>query len=333
MAETTGIVFPTLDAEGNTRTVQEPLGGTEVYFFSPNVCDPTSWYEDSGTITEEALTDSGDLTTWEGASHTNWIDLKHGKVMAEDDLVTADPTLAVKVEVQEGGVGDWVLKTENSMGQSDGDYSVDYVAGTVTFNAALPASSNVRASYRYATAFCFTVQPAAGKILKVNYVEIQFSDDVDPTGDAVFQISVYNPQDPAWDPPTSMPKMVYTQRVYKNMFNYYGEATGPFAVQPPVGTPVVVEATGIAAIQAKVREGYHILSAQHNGTDWVALLQGVDSTSLRAQPYCVRTLPFKYLAYRALASSMGAEIKVVLTNGAFNGSWANFTFYTLTGDE
>ena len=178
------------------ETVTSLTPGTEKYFFSPNICDRTSWYEDSTQVTEEALDDSGDQTTY-NSDHTYWVDLKHGKVLGEDDVVAATPTLAVKVEVQVGGSGDWIEKTENSWGTTDGDYDVDYAAGDVTFNSALQASDNVRASYYYTNStFKFTIAPTTGKRLKVNYVEVQFTTDINPTCDVDFEIWGYNPADP-----------------------------------------------------------------------------------------------------------------------------------------
>jgi len=114
--------------------------------------------------------------------------------------------------------------------------------GDVTFNSALGATDKVRASYYYAGSFSFTVAPTTGKRLKLNYVEIQFTDDVDPTGDVIFQILVYNP-----DPPPT--KVVYKELRYKDLFNYFTESTGPFPVQPLIGTRVVEEVTGVTNIQ------------------------------------------------------------------------------------
>jgi len=327
MAENDGILFPQVDADGNQKIVQEPLSGSEAYFYSPDVCQETSWYENSIVVTEQSLTDSSDHQTWNGPGGEIWIDLKHGKVMNEDVIVAATPTLALKVEVSTDGGTTWTPKTENTWGKEDGDYTADYANGTVTFNDALGATDQVRASYHKSCgAFQFTVAPAANKRLKLNYVEVQFTEDVAPTGAAMFQIWAYNP----YDLPN---KVMVAQRVYKAMFNYHTESTGPFSPIPVQGPRVVVEATGLTAIQEKVQQGFRVTGTRHNGTDWVALMVGVDPAYDRGLGHKVVTIPFNYLAYRDLRSSQGVEIRVVLENGAFAGSKATFTFYCLTEDE
>jgi hypothetical protein len=227
MSETQGIAVPQVTADGESRVVVDPTPGTEKYFYSPNFCDPCTWYEGATQVTEEGLTDSGDLTTW-NSPNNNWIDMKHGRMFKEDDLLAADPDLAVLVEVSTDGGTNWTPKTENTWGTTDGDYTVDYDAGSVTFNSALGAGDQVRASYKKAGTFKFTVAPMANKRLKVLYAEVQFTKDLVMMGDVKFQVKAYDPND--------LPnKMEVKVEVYKKAQDFFQESTGPFPVIPAFG--------------------------------------------------------------------------------------------------
>ena len=103
------------DSDGNEMVVPQPVNGSEANFYAPNLCDPCSWYVESLVLTNFGMTDKGDHTTWStGGLHINWIDAKHGRLFNEDNLLLADPSLTVKVEVQAGGSGAWVEKVENT---------------------------------------------------------------------------------------------------------------------------------------------------------------------------------------------------------------------------
>lgn len=227
MSESQGITIPQVTPDGESRVVVDPTPGTEKYFYSPNFCDPCTWYENAVQVTEEALTDSGDLTTW-NSPNNNWIDMKHGRMFKEDDLLAADPDLAVLVEVSTDGGTVWTPKTENTWGTTDNDYTVNYSAGSVTFNAALGATDQVRATYKKASNFQFTLAPVAGKRLKVLYAEVQTTKDLVMAGTVNFQVRAYNPAD--------MPnKMAVKQELYKKVQDFFAESTGPFPVIPAFG--------------------------------------------------------------------------------------------------
>jgi len=213
-----------IDADGHLETSQEPLPGSEKYFFSPNLCDPCAWYEGAEEVVEQALTPDGAYTVY-SSSNTYWIDLNHGRQIEEDKIILETPGYVPQVEVQVGGTGDWVLKTENSWGSSDdGDYSINYEEGTVTFNEAQGATDNVRATYFKQDGYQFTIVPTAGKRLKVQYAEIQYTNDMVMNADVAFEVWVYNPADPSWDPPTSMPKVRYNWRQYRRVIDFHLES-------------------------------------------------------------------------------------------------------------
>lgn len=208
----------------------QPREGTGTNFYTPNLCDQTTWYEGSTAVADFALTDSGDLTTWNtnGTHPGPWLDLTHGKVFQEDVLTAATPAYLCKVEVSTDGGTTWVEKTENSIDGADGDYSVNYAAGTVTFNSALNGGDQVRASFSKAAAtFLLTIQPEAGKRIRIVHVETQLSVDVGITDDVVYEVWAYDPND--------LPnKMLVKKSTYKTINDFLYESTGVYPKFPAI---------------------------------------------------------------------------------------------------
>jgi len=316
-----------VDNEGSQKTVVLPTPGSEKNFYSPNMCDKCAWYPGSPTVTEEALTDAGSQTTYNSVN-TYWIDVKHGRLFKEDSLLAEDPTLGVKVEVQTGGTGDWVEKTENSYGGGeDGDYSVDYEAGTVTFNDALGATDNVRASYHYADGYTFYIEPAAGKQLKVVYSEVQYNTDIVFNQNINFEFEAYNPL----DPPN---RVVVGGFKFKRLIDFFQESIGPYPTMPHHGgVGETVEVTGITNINTKISQGYDVLGMRYD-TDWIAIMHGVQADSGRSMTQPLITVPFHYNAYKLLQSSIGLRIKISLeTDEPLGGTFGNTTAYCLSEDD
>jgi hypothetical protein len=206
----------------------EPREGTGKNFYSPNMCDRTTWYENSTHVSEYALTDSGDQITWNtnGNHDGPWIDLVHGKIFHENDLTAAEPNYLCVVEVSTDGGTNWTIKTENTFDETDGDYSVNYTAGTITFNSALGGSDQVRASFSKApTAMTFTIKPDAGKRIRLIHVESQISTDVGFTADVDYQVWAYNPFD--------LPNKVQVKtNKYKTVMDFLYESNGVYPTFP-----------------------------------------------------------------------------------------------------
>jgi len=141
--------------------------GSRLDLYSPNFCDKTTWYEESTRVTNETLTDSGDGLTFNSAN-TYWIDTTHGKIFGEANL---NPVYEVIITVDD------VEVDENSPGDTDGDYTVNYDTGDVTFNSS-QSGNTVKATYSYENGSKWTIQPAAGKIVRLVSVELQYSSDV-----------------------------------------------------------------------------------------------------------------------------------------------------------
>jgi hypothetical protein len=213
------------------QTVEQPREGDALNFYSPNFCDRTTWIEGATAVSEFGLTDTGDLTTWNtGGTHPGpWIDLYHGKLFKEAEALTTYPDCVVLVEVSTDSGSTWNPKTQNTFNDSDGDYSVNYNNGTVTFNSALNSGDQVRASFSKApTTLLWTVKPATGKRLRLMYCEIQLTTDAEFATDFVYETWAYNPSD--------LPnKMKINEFRYRTISDLLYESTGVFPTVPAIG--------------------------------------------------------------------------------------------------
>lgn len=208
---------------GVPQVIPEPRVGLEKIFYTPNFCDPTTWYPSSARVTDESLTDSGDGLTW-NSSNVNWIDMTHGKVREEDALsALVGHGYSIEVEV------DGVSKTQRKpFADSGGDFSVDYENGDIIFFES-QSGSTVTASYSCATDSEFRIVPNAGKIIQIEHAEAQFSEDVDFSGQIVeFEIWAYDPNDLPNKVPVDIDK-------YKSISNFIDEAVGAYPKIPAVG--------------------------------------------------------------------------------------------------
>lgn len=266
---------------------------------SPNWCDKTTWWEKSTAVVGETLTDSGDLTTYNSAND-HWICLHHGKVTQEHNI---NSNYQVKVYV------DAVEKTENSQGTTDGDYSVNYDTGDVTFNSAQAGGAVITADYSYspdtAGNSCWTVAPDSGKKLSLRAVEVQFSVDIDLTDTAIFEIygfvEVFAPH--LWDgydPPGPYPagtKIPLQANKYPRMHNYIDESQQAYPNVPALG-----------------------------GNSWRGMQQQMQ---IFRWPYT-----HDFGQYVELASSKGMELRIFLeADTPFGGERAVATLYARSEDE
>jgi hypothetical protein len=176
------------DPDGNLLTVNEPRPGEEKYFYLPNLADKCCWYQNATQVTGEGLTTSDDQTF--ASVSQFWIDLTHGRVFKEDNIPNRDDYIPV---IRVNGAP----QAENSWGATDNDYSVDYEAGTVTFNNPLQPADVVDADYYHGVDSTFTIEAAPGRRLKVLYTEVQFTKDSEMNSNVNFEIWTYNPLDPA----------------------------------------------------------------------------------------------------------------------------------------
>jgi hypothetical protein len=191
--------------------------GRRCDFYTPNFCDKTTWYEDSLRVENQAMTDSGDHTTYNLPTAYAVADLKHGKVFGEDNLVEAYGAV-VKVDGQE--------KAEHPPGTTDGDYSRNYETGAVTFKTALAGTEVVTSTHsKIRTSLC-KVQPPEGYKLRVGYVEVQFAKDIGLKDTLNFQL---------WgDVGNGMEPLSGVER-YKSMTDYIADAEKAYPLIPVFG--------------------------------------------------------------------------------------------------
>jgi hypothetical protein len=221
-----------IDPDGNLRIVPEPLAGSKFNVISVNWCDKCSWYETSVKVTDEALTDSGDGLTFNSA-HTSWIDMKHGRLTDEDNILASNPTKWVVTAKSDG-----VTKAESPMLTTSADYQVDYPLGKITFNSS-QAGKTILATYWYGVSGQFTVKPLPGKKIKILYVEVQFSKNIVLNDTMIFQAfgyaGVFAPQ---YVPtPYAATDLVPLQPAnkYKRASDFVNESNGCYPLNPAFG--------------------------------------------------------------------------------------------------
>lgn len=141
-AEVTGLSTIVAAHSGEPLTPEEeaaakPVTAVQRVFFSPNFCDPTTWYAGSQYASDEQAADSGDHTTY-SLANPHLIDASHGKIpMEEDQWDEQGNSYPVKVKVN------------GNLQSEDTDYTVDYVKGQITFASALLDTDTVVVSYHY----------------------------------------------------------------------------------------------------------------------------------------------------------------------------------------
>jgi len=184
--------------------IRKPSGliAGRVYGFSVNFADKTTWYHDAVEVTGEAVgTGDGATTVFNLARGTNndaderVIDMCHGKMSDENRLANprgefrgygngyVSPTQQdpnASTAPLSGYVPiiyvDGVEQTERSLGETDGDYEINYVTGAITFYSAPANGLAITATYWYAPATgkaYALVIPSAGKRYMIDRVEIQ----------------------------------------------------------------------------------------------------------------------------------------------------------------
>lgn len=277
-----------LTGDDRLRVAMEKSDATAYDAYSHNWADPTTWYQSSVRIVDEETTDSGDHITY-NLSKTNIIDVYHGKLTGEDDLLDSDSnSYRVSVKIDD------VVKTEQDPHTGiGGDYTVDYVNGDIIMTAALTGSEVVEATFHYATDSKYRIIPNPGEKVIIEVAEVQFSDDVIITDTVYFQtfgyVDVFAPQllTSNGGPYPSLTKIPIRSFKYKTMRDYQNAAFKAYPVCPAMG-----------------------------GIDW------------RGMPRSVIVFDWDYQRGLTLHSSYGMESHLFLEHDApFGGSWATATLY------
>ena len=147
-----------------------------------------TWYSTSNQVTGETLGGSG--TGPYTSANGYWIDCINGHLTDQDILAA---TYGAKIY-------------DNGSEVTSG-FTIDHVNGTVSFSTA--PTGPVTADYSYAVDSTWIVKPDAGKVIKIEHAEVDFTVDAD-VHKTHFEIWGYNPAD--------LPnKMMYDRRTYNNI--------------------------------------------------------------------------------------------------------------------
>lgn len=220
---------PMFDPSGRLFTTSMKPTTAKDNRISFNWCDKTTWYEKSVQSTNETLSDSGNGLTFHSA-HTFWIDLYHGKVWQEDNLIAVNSKWTVTVK------SNGTTLVQDSPGTHDGDYSVNFATGDVVFNST-QAGNTITATYWYAGLGVFTIKPQANSKMTFTRVEVQFAEDFDLQDTMVFTqygyVQVFAPQYcPSPYPVNTVIPLGNLK--YKSLADYYGESNGAYPVIQPL---------------------------------------------------------------------------------------------------
>jgi hypothetical protein len=203
-----------------------PTSGLRDTIVTHNWADPTSWYS-------ESVAASGNLTpmvsgTTYAFPHTNIIDTYHGRIWNEDAL-----GYRVSLYVDD------VVKTEVDPHTGVGDYTVDYLNGSVEFDPTISTTATVSGNYNYENGSTFTVQPKPGTKLIIKNVEVQFSTDMELRDTTVFTaygyVDVFAPQYTPVPYPAGT-KIPINSTTYKSIFDFIDESNSGQPVLPPMSS-------------------------------------------------------------------------------------------------
>jgi hypothetical protein len=213
---------------GGLRTVVEPPAGSKLQLISVNWCDPCTWFYNSIKVVDEVLQDSGDGYTFISANK-HWIDLSHGRVSYEDDVILESngdymPIISV----------DGVAATAT---ETDGGFAtIDYDKGWVIFNED-KSGKIIKATYWYGKSSIFILKPNPGKKIKILQVEVQFSKNIQLMDSMYYQpygyAGVFAPQ--LGLPQTQLIPLT-TPIVYKRITDYINEANGALPIIPAISS-------------------------------------------------------------------------------------------------
>jgi hypothetical protein len=275
-------------ADGRPRYAYEKGDTSKKTIISHDWTDPTTWAESAVRVVEEVATDEGAHTSY-ALAHGNVIDTYHGKVSQEDFLLSPGG-FSYRVAVT---VNDVAKAEQDPHYGSGGDFTVNYAAGKIVFLAALAPADVVKVTYHYATNSTFTVKPEAGKALKLEFAEVQFSDDVEILDSVVFQpfglVDVFAPH--------LMPGI-------------------PSGTKIPLGTPVVYKS--ITDFQNDAVKSYPTYPA-FGGSGW------------RGSHRPLIIMDWDYVSATLLRADYGMEIRLSLQHDTpFGGWYATATFYCLS---
>jgi hypothetical protein len=276
-------------SDGRIRTVGEKSVTSKINIHSHDWTDKTTWYGDSVRVVDEVAT-SVDYITY-SLTHQSIIDIYHGKLVNEDVLEdSANNSYRVVVKVND------VTKIEKDPHydiipnlEYVWHYQVNYDDGKIIFQNALTETDVVEVTYHYATTSTFYVRPAPTKTLEIDYVEGQFSDDIE-----IYDTITFEPWGYAG--------------VFAPQLGY------PFSTMIPLGSNFVYK--GIRDYVSDSTHAYPNYGNLSSSTGW----RGLTNT--------VTVFSWNYVRATQLISEYGMEIRIKLQHEEpFGGSFCTVSFY------
>lgn len=288
-------------SEGKPILAVDRPGYSKLTLVTPNYCDKTTWYPAATRVVDATAADLGAHTVYQikdtngTTSRTHIIDTRHGKIPQEDFLVSpAGFTYRATVKVN----GTIKVEQDVEIDQDDPtaddyDYTIDYVAGTITFVNALQAQDVVTCTYHYATTADYILKPLSGYNLFINEVEVQFSDDLHINDTVSFQA-----QGPAG---------VFAPAYVAAGYLQAGDII-------PLGPP----------LRYKTRQDY-IADASKS---YPNITKSTATNNWRELEYDIRVYHWDYVDKTILQSALGMQILISMRNNRpFSGSYCTATLY------
>lgn len=211
-----------------------------IYMFSCDFNKKETWYIESSGNAESFDADGAqkDFSLAYGSGNgAAIIDLSHGKVTEEANIVTPATGSYVPVVKINGAVQD----EREAYETSGGNYEIDYTEGTLKFYAAPPSGNTVTIDYFYSPSGAGPIViagPGSGKKWIINFAEVQFSKDTVMKDTFVqnalidlpiFVSGVYSHTVYDYKP--------YPDTYYHNAGNFLDFTNGSFPIIPSFGGP------------------------------------------------------------------------------------------------
>lgn len=261
--------------------------------------DPTTWYSQAVAVVGDPLVDSGDGLTFT-SSNQNWIDVTHGKVLAERRLAASFPVVVY--------INGTPATPRAPFAAAGGDYVVDYAAGTVTFEVS-QAGQTVTADYHRADGSAWKMIPAAGTSHDIEDAELQFTDGT-TWNDTIIREILMRASDAVANG--------------LNIQNRNGTQT-PLDASDLVSNGGAVPDADLVVVDAKLFDSIQQLIDDVRGSypEVPALSGGPRGSTAK-----IHGFPFWYSSVNVLQASKGMEMHICLENDQpFTGGRVTVSFY------
>ena len=285
---------------GVPRVAIEKSDKGGITFYSQDFCNRRTWFQNSTRVVDEVASNSTTLEYIEyELANTNIIDVTHGLIMDEDNLVD-DNGLDYKIHVKKNG--EEVSEVDPHTGI--GDYTVNHAAGTISFLVANSPSDTIEVSYCHAQGSLYKIVPPADKKYLIDMVEIQFASDVIMKDSVVFEVYGYAV---AFVPERTNPELIDPNSTLYNPSMYI-----PPLTKIPIQTKKYKTVRNLLDDAVKAYSKYPAISS----SNWRGTLQ---ETVVMDWDY-VRSIP--------LLGTAGMEMHLYLEHDEeFEGEFATATFY------